>query len=200
MNRKKRLKIIQLSLFFLSILIIFYTYSEKPKSNSGVIISKEIQNQVDKRLSDRNEEGDTFYNVSYSGFDLSGNRYILKAEKAKNDEFIKEKILMTQVDAVFFFKDNTILKVWAEEGVYNNRTLDITFEKKVKALYEGSKLLAEKAEFSNSNSSLTITEKVKLYDKKGTLVADKLFFDLKKQTLNIVAFDNKKINANIDLK
>ncbi len=200
MNRKKRLKIIQLSLFFLSILIIFYTYSEKPKSNSGVIISKEIQNQVDKRLSDRNEEGDTFYNVSYSGLDLSGNRYILKAEKAKNDEFIKEKILMTQVDAVFFFKDNTILKVWAEEGVYNNRTLDITFEKKVKALYEGSKLLAEKAEFSNSNSSLTITEKVKLYDKKGTLVADKLFFDLKKQTLNIVAFDNKKINANIDLK
>ena len=35
-------------------------------------------------------------------------------------------------------------------GIYNNKTLDMIFEKNVKANYEESKLFAEKAEYSNS--------------------------------------------------
>ena len=32
------------------------------------------------------------------------------------------------------------------------------------------------------------------------MTADKLYFDIKKQTLNIASFNDKKINANINLK
>ena len=32
------------------------------------------------------------------------------------------------------------------------------------------------------------------------MVADNLFFDIKKQTLNISTIDDKKINANVNLK
>ena len=32
------------------------------------------------------------------------------------------------------------------------------------------------------------------------MVADRLYFDVKKQTLNIAAFKDNKINANINLK
>ncbi len=74
------------------------------------------------------------------------------------------------------------------------------FKKKVQAYYDDSELFAEKAEFSNSKSFLTISEKVRINDDNGTLYADKLFFDIKKQNLNIVAFDKNKINANINLK
>ena len=74
------------------------------------------------------------------------------------------------------------------------------FEKNIEAFYENSTLLAQKAEFSNSEGLLIVSNQIRFKDQKGLLKADKLLFDLKKQTLNISAFENKKVNANIDLK
>ena len=99
----------------------------------------------------------------------------------------------------FYFKDGTVLNVLSDSGIYNNKTLDMTFDGNVKADYEGSKLFAEKAEYSNSKSYLTISNKVKIKDSRGTMVADKLLFDIKKQTLNIASFKDDKINANIKI-
>ena len=200
MNRKKKLKIIQLSLLFASLLVLYFSYSQKFISTEKILVSKEIQNKIDEELSKGNQESDTFFNVSYSSIDLSGNRYILNAKKAKNNRENIEIIFMNEVDAIFYFKDDTILKVQADEAKYNNKTLDIIFKNNVKAYYEESELFAEKAEFSNSKSFLIITEDVKVYDKKGKLFADKLFFDLEKNTLKIVAFEKNKINANIELE
>ena len=107
---------------------------------------------------------------------------------------------MKEVEAIFYFKNDTILYVWSDNGVYNNKTLDMNFDKNVKALYEGSKLFANKAEYSNSKGSLTIAEKVKVQDTRGTMFADKLFFDIKKQSLNISSLNDGKINANVNLK
>ena len=36
---------------------------------------------------------------------------------------------MSFVNAIFYFKDNTILTIDSDEGVYNNKTLDMIFEK-----------------------------------------------------------------------
>ena len=41
---------------------------------------------------------------------------------------------------------------------------------------------------------------MKINDIKGAMVADKLIFDIEKKKLNISSFDNKKINANLNLK
>ena len=107
---------------------------------------------------------------------------------------------MKFVKATFYFKDGTILNIASETGIYNNKTLDMFFQGSVKADYVESKLSADKAEYSNSESFLIITNNVIIEDARGTMVADKLFFDIKKQTLNIAAFKNNKINANINLK
>ena len=107
---------------------------------------------------------------------------------------------MKEIDAIFYFKDGTDLKILADKGVYNNKSLNMIFEKNIKAFYENSSLLAEKAEFSNSKGLLIVSDEIRFKDQKGILVADKLLFDVKKQTLNISAFENKKVNANIDLK
>ena len=74
------------------------------------------------------------------------------------------------------------------------------FSENIKASYLDSILYAQKAEYSNSNSNLTISRNVKLEDNRGTMFADKLFFDIKKQTLNVTALENSKINANIKIK
>ena len=49
---------------------------------------------------------------------------------------------MKMLNAIFYFKDDTILNV-IRIGIYNNKTLDMNF-KKCKANYEESELFAEK--------------------------------------------------------
>ena len=197
-ERKKKLRITQFILLISGLLIIFFTYINKEKFPSEKFINIETQEKIEKQLS--NQEGDVFFDIEYTGLDLAGNRYVLKSKEAITDKLNQERIKMKNVEAIFYFKDDTILKVWSEEGTYNNRTLDMIFKRNIKALYEGSELYAQRADFSNSNGYLTITEDVKVKDFRGTMVADKLLFDIKKQTLDIASFNDGKINANINLK
>ena len=106
---------------------------------------------------------------------------------------------MDFVDAVFYFKDGTELNVISENGIYNNKTLDMKFDENVKANYFDSELFADKAEYSNSKSYLSIYENVRVNDIRGNLIADKLLFDITKQELNITSFNDGKINANVKL-
>ena len=106
---------------------------------------------------------------------------------------------MKFVEATFYFKDNTILYIWSDNGVYNNKTFDMDFENNVKAEYLESKLFAGKASFSNTNNYLTIYDNVKIDDIRGNLIADKLLFDISKQKLDITSFNDGKINANLRL-
>ena len=124
---------------------------------------------------------------------------LLKSEKAYVDDAKVEIIYMKNVDAKFYFKDNTTLFIVSDSGVYNNKTLDMKFEKNVEAKYLDSELFAEKAEYSNSKSFLSIYENVRINDIKGNLIADKLLFDITSQKLDITSFKDKKINANVNL-
>ena len=202
MERKKKLRIIQLSLLFLGISIILFTYSENKNTvQKKEILPKTTKEKINKELKgeNQNDEANVFYNISYSGIDLSGNRYVLKSKIAKtrleNDKIID----MTEVEAVFYFKDNTKLNVSSKFGQYNNKTLDMSFKKNVKANYQKSVLFAEAAEYSNSKSLLTISDKVRVIDTRGNLKADKLLFDLKNQTLNISSVKSNNINAKVNL-
>ena len=199
-ERKKKLRSIQIGLFILGVLIIFLTYSDRNKTSKEKIIPKETQEKIKKQLAEQSDFGDVFYNIEYSGIDLAGNRYILKSKEALNNKSNPEVVTMKFVEARFFFKDDTILYVWSDEGKYNNKSLDMIFNSNVKAKYEGSELKAQKAEYSNTKSYLIISENVKVKDFKGTVFADQLLFDIKKQTLNIASFNDEKINANINLK
>ncbi len=200
MERKKKLKIFQLSLIIVGTLIIFFTYVDREKEKAENLISKENQEKIQKLILEDEDKKDTFYNIEYSGLDLAGNRYILKSKEAFSEKEKQEIVFMRFVEATFYFKDNTVLKVWSDEGKYNNKTLDMSFNNNVKAFYEDSKLYSQKAEYSNSKSFLEVSEDVKVIDAKGTLLADKLLFDIKNQTLNIASFNDGKINANIKIK
>ena len=195
MERKKKLRFLQLLLLLAATLIIVFTYSKRDNELKDKIISKETEKKIQKQIASQSEDGDIF-----TGLDLAGNRYILKSEEAFSKKSNQEIVELKTVEAAFYFKDNTVLKIYSNTGKYNNKTLDMSFFGDVKALYEDSRLFAQKAEYSNSKSYLEISEKVKINDTKGTMVADKLFFDIKKQTLNIASFEDKKVNTNIVVK
>ena len=199
-NRKKKLRIAQISFLIIGIFIIFFTYFNKTDNEQEAIVSKELQDQINKQLAVQSDNEDIFYNIEYAGLDLAGNRYILKSKEAFNSKDESNIVNMKNVDATFYFKDNTTLKVSSDKGIYNNETLDMLFLGNIRAFYQGSELIAQKAEYSNSKSILVITEKVRIKDVRGTISADKLFFDIKKQKLNIASFENNEINANVKIK
>ena len=201
MDRKKKLRLTQFFLLAFATAIIFFTYYyNEEKKFEEKILSQDTQEKVKKQLGVETEEGDIFYNIEYSGFDLNGNRYILKSEEAENDKINAEIVKMKYVKANFYFKDGTILHVTSNKGIYNNRTLDMIFNENVQANYTESKLSAEKAEYSNTKSLLVVSEDVKITDKRGFMFADELIFDIKKQSLKVSSFKDKKVNAKIKIK
>tara|TARA_A100001011_G_C13953015_1_gene692042 strand:+ start:102 stop:716 length:615 start_codon:yes stop_codon:yes gene_type:complete len=197
-ERKLRLRLIQISLLLVGAIIIFVTYY-----NTGKDLEKNLLTSKERKMSDQatklSENNDFFYNIKYTGLDLSGNRYVLESEEATTNKTNQELIMMKVVKAIFYLKDDTVLTINSDTGIYNNKTLDMTFEEDVKAVYEGSELYAQKAVYSNSKSLLNISNKVKIVDSKGEMIADKLLFDVKNQTLNISSFENGKINAVVNL-
>ena len=196
-DRKKKLRLIQFFLLFFGLLAIYLTYYNKELNEDQNSISKKIPKK-NQNISEEDER-DLFFNIEYSGFDLQGNRYSLKSEEAFIDKLNSEIVYMKNVNSIFYFKDNTVLYVSSNNGIYNNKTLDMKFEQNVKANYLSSELFAEKAEYSNSQSFLSIYENVRINDIKGNLIADKLLFDITDQKLNITSFSNGKINANVKL-
>ena len=195
-ERKKKLRIIQFSLLIFALIIIYLTYYNKETSNIDLAEPK----QVKKTSKDKDKDDENlFFNIEYTGLDLRGNRYLLKSKKARLDEVKPEIVYMDNVHAIFYFKDNTILYIWSDKGIYNNKNFDMEFSKNVKAEYMNSKLFAEKANYSNTENYLSIYENVRINDIRGNLIADKLLFDIKKQNLAISSFNDGKINANVKL-
>ena len=199
MERKKKLRIIQICLLSVGLLFLIFTYSDKINFNEKSI-NQELKTESENKIIEKNEnaEGNIFYNIEYSGLDLAGNRYILKSKSAINNQLNEDMIDMTGVTATFYFKDGTILKIESEFGEYNNSTLDINFRSNIKAEYENSILKAQYAEYSNSKGFLKITDNVIVNDIQGNLTADKLLFDIKSQTLKIETFNENKISVNVD--
>ena len=101
-DRKKKIKIIQLSLLVIGSLVLFLTYANKSDSPKEEIVSKEIQERIKNQNTNLPENSDIFYNIEYSGLDLAGNRYILKSKEAFNDKNNQEIVQMKFVEAFLF--------------------------------------------------------------------------------------------------
>ena len=199
MSRKKKLRFIQVLLLITGITAIYLTYY----NNETIVEEKIVNPQVKEKFSNQNnsaaQDGDVFYNIEYTGLDLSGNRYLLKSAEAVVDKINPEIIHMKIVNAVFYFKDDTILYISSDEGFYNNKNFDMEFKSNVEANYLSSKLYADKAFYSNSESFLSISDNVRLNDSRGNLIADKLLFDIRSKKLDISSFKNGSVNANVKL-
>jgi hypothetical protein len=196
-NRGKKLRLIQFTLLIVGIIIVLFTYlgnNQSAKKNLLKIQKKKIEsNQKEGSLNNAN----IFYNIEYAGFDLSGNRYVIRSQKAETNQANQNEIYMTGVKAIFYFKNNKNLIIDSNSCIYNNKTLDMIFKENIKASFDKSVLYANSAEYSNLKGLVTISDKVKIIDYRGNLNADKLLFDLKTQTLNIASNNKKNINAKI---
>lgn len=201
MDRKRKLRFIQITLLLFGLLTIFFTYIKKENNFEENLITKKTKKILEKQLSNQEaSKNDVFYNIEYSGFDLNGNRYIIVSKEALINKELAELVNMKDVDAKFYFKNDVMVSIQSDEAIYNNKTLDIEFFGKVLGNYLNSKLFAQNANYSNSEGFISVSNDVKIIDPRGTIFAKKLLFDIKAKTLKITSKKNEKVKANINLK
>jgi hypothetical protein len=188
-SRKKNLILIQLTIFLVASALLYNTYSEK---------EKKIQTFIKKKEPISDSDTNSFEDIEYSGFDLNGNRYVLNAGQAEFKTLTPELINMKEVIANFYLKDDTILTVTSDEGIYNNITLDMDFEKNVKADYLTHVLFSDSLSYSNSSAKLKATGNVRGESvEKGEFSADNVEYDLTDKNLNFTMIGDKQVNVKI---
>ena len=187
-NRKKKIFLIQLTIFLVASTLIYNTYRDE---------KKETENFV-KIEAETAPDTNSFNDIEYSGFDLTGNRYVLKAEKATFKTKKPELINMETVVAKFYLKDSTVLTVVSDEGLYNNITFDMGFSENVLADYLTHKIFSDSLSYSSSNAKLIATGNVhgESIDK-GEFNADNVEYDLTNKTLNFSMFASKRVNVKL---
>ena len=188
-SRKKNLILIQLTIFILASALLYNTYGEKSIS--------EVKDSV-KIEAETSPDTNSFSDIEYSGFDLTGNRYVLKAKKADFKTEAPELINMKGVVSKFYLKDKTVLTVISEEGLYNNISLDMVFRYNVKADYLTHTLLSDLLSYSNSNSKLIATGNVRGESiEKGEFSADNVEYNITGKTLNFSMYGSKQVNIKL---
>ena len=188
-SRKKNLLLIQITIFLVASALLYNTYSDKSTNERKSFVKIEAETSP---------ETNSFTDIEYSGFDLNGNRYVLKAVRA-NFETEKPQIINVKiVKADFFLKDGTILKIISDEGVYNNVTLDMEFTNNVKADYLTHTIFSDLLSYTNSKAKLIATGNVIGESiEKGEFSADNVEYDMKNKTLNFSMFSNKQVEVKI---
>ena len=187
-SRKKKIISVQIIIFLVASLLLYKTYH---RENKYVEEAQEVVVASDPNTN-------SFNDIQYSGFDLSGNRYVLDAGNATFKTKTPERINMKGVVANFYLKDNTILTVISDEGLYNNLTLDMEFKQNVKSTYETNTLFSDELIYFSDNGKLIISGNVRGESiKKGKFFADNIEYDLTSKTLDFSMFDNKQVNVKL---
>jgi hypothetical protein len=191
-DRKKKILLIQITIFIFATLLIYFTYYNRDNEMKKIksIDLKKKENTTTGNLN-------TFEDIEYKGIDLNGNRYEIKSEIASFDVKSPELIDMKVMKGVFYFKDGTILTVTGDYGKYNNKTMDMEFKNNVVAKYIDNILYADNLNYMNTKNMLTIYGNVKTESVKGNIAADKLEFDLSDQTLDASMFNEEQIKVKL---
>ena len=185
-SRKKNLILVQIVIFIVASGLLYNTYRDKNQEVEAFTKIEAVSNP----------DTNSFTDLEYSGFDLAGNRYLLKAEQADFKSETPELINMKRVVAKFYLKDDTVLEVTSDEGLYNNVTLDMNFKGNVQADYLTHTLLSDLLSYSNSNAKLIATGNVRGESiKKGEFSADNVEYDLTNKNLNFSMSGSKRVNV-----
>jgi hypothetical protein len=188
-SRKKNLLLIQITIFLVASALLYNTYSDKSTNERKSFVKIEAETSP---------ETNSFTDIEYSGFDLNGNRYVLKAVQDNFETETPQIINMKIVKADFFLKDGTILTIISDEGVYNNVTLDMEFTNNVKADYLTHTIFSDLLSYTNSKAKLIATGNVIGESiEKGEFSADNVEYDMKNKTLNFSMFSNKQVEVKI---
>ena len=188
--RKKKLIFIQSILLITALLLLYIFYYN---NNENKIEKVKIEDKKIEELSKSN----FFENVEYKGIDASGNRYLLKSEIASFDNEKPELVNMEGMEAIFYFKDGTILKVSGKKGIYNNKSNDMKFRKEVKVIQADNQIKADNLDYMNSKGLINIYGNVVGKSLDGNFTSDILNVNIDNQSIDFLMNNDNQVKINL---
>ncbi len=192
LNRARKKTAIQLMLLTVGFLLVIFIYFLNPANKKQEKILKDVSDIKD--TSSDIENKNIFENLEYRGVDKNKNEFVIFSEYSEFKTEEPSIINMKNVSCFFYFKDGTILEIRSKTGIYNNVTLDMSFEENVNMFYMDNSLVSDKADFSNENNNLIIEGNVTTQSQKGELMADKLNFDFSDKKLKASMYNEDRVN------
>ena len=189
--RKKRLILIQ-SLLFITALLLLYIFYYKDDVNKSTEEVK-IQNEKIEKLGDSN----FFEDVEYKGIDANGNRYLLESKIASFNDDSPELVDMIGMNATFYFKDGTILKVSGAKGKYNNKTNDMAFRDDVKVVQAENIIFADNLDYFNLKKLIKVYGNVRGESLDGNFTSDVLNLNIDNQSADFLMNNNEQVKINL---
>ena len=190
--RKKRLIFIQAMLLSAAMLLLYIFYYKGNIKDNNIEVVK-IEDKKIEKLSESN----FFENVEYKGIDASGNRYLLKSRIAYFDDKKPELVNMEEMEAIFYFKDGTILKVFGNNGIYNNKTNDMKFRDEVKVVQSNNQIYADNLDYFNSKRIINIYGNVFGKSLDGNFNSDILNINIDNQSVDFLMNNNDQVKINL---
>lgn len=192
LNRVRKKTAIQLMLLTVGFLLVIFIYFLNPANKKQEKILEDISDIKDTGSDIENKN--IFENLEYRGVDKNKNEFVIFSEYSEFKTEEPSIINMKNVSCFFYFKDGTILEIRSKTGIYNNVTLDMSFEENVNMFYMDNSLVSDKADFSNENNNLIIEGNVTTQSQKGELMADKLNFDFSDKKLKASMYNEDRVN------
>ena len=190
--RKRKLIVIQTILLTVAILL-FYIFYYKENINDKMTEEIKIENKRIEKLSETN----FFENVEYKGIDANGNRYLLRSQIASFNNEKPELVNMVGMNATFYFKDGTILKVSGKNGVYNNKTNDMEFREEVKVVQAENQITADNLDYFNLKRLINIYGNVVGKSLDGNFSADILNLNIDNQSVDFLMNNSNQVKVNL---
>ena len=190
--RKKRLIFIQTMLLTAAILLLYIFYY-KESINDKTSEEIKIENKKIEKLSENN----FFENVEYKGIDANGNRYLLKSQIASFNNDKPELVDMVGMNATFYFKDGTILKVSGNNGEYNNKTNDMKFREDVKVVQAENQITADNLDYFNFKRLINIYGNVVGQSLDGNFTSDILNLNIDDQSVDFLMNNENQVKINL---
>jgi len=187
-------KIIQLTLIFIGLFLIFATYFLYPKFNKKIVEKSIIE---DRQVMMDDTKTNTFKNVEYKGFYNIDNPFSIKSEIAHVSVEEPDIIYMTSVKASIIMKDGRLVVIISNKGIYNKITYDCFFEDNVKVTDGETVVFAENLNLLASKDTASIYNSVSITNDKGDLIADKIDYNFETKYYKISMFDNKRVKAKL---
>ncbi len=209
--------LIQLFLFSTIIILGFFFYKNYLDINnnrSGLIISNEkfeisnktekseiidvnnkekINEEIKSKTKEKNEKtNSSIQNLSYKVKLPDNNEYEIVANSSelryKNNQ---EIILMNNVVARFIDKDNKIIKIEADEAIFNNGNYNTNFNKNIKIEYLDNIITSNKLSYNFETSEILIRENIIYKGFHGTIIADNILINILSKDINVFMNNSK---------
>ena len=191
----------QITLVFLVIFIILYTYKTYFKNKDSIKINqinnsqkKTVIDSKDKQLEQIDESSNLVQNLKYVSKDILGNEYIISSKSSELNLDGIDIINMNDVNAKITMINKDPLFITSKYAIYNNENYETTFVNNVVITYLDNIITSEKLTISIVNNFAKVSEEVIYQNTNVKLEADIIEIDLITKNSKIFMIDkNKKI-------